>query len=107
MPIKRKIKQYTLDLVSSENGDVHWMYDNENKHAAPTGEYVRYDDYSRNIEHLNSLNAMTKVSHKFDLEKLGTHRDFYSKKWDESKVEIERLKQKITELQMELYGEKP
>lgn len=74
---------------------------------AVDGEFIRYDDHAKSIADRNTLNGMERVNHKYELEKLGSHRDFYSKQWDESKLEVEKLKQKITELQMELYGEKP
>lgn len=39
--------RYTLEMVSSEGGEVHWMHDNGQGLNAPLGEYVLYSDYAR------------------------------------------------------------
>ena len=40
------VKRYTLEMVSSEAGHIHWMHDNEEGVSAPLGEYVLHSDYA-------------------------------------------------------------
>ena len=39
-------KRYTLEMVSSEVGHIHWMHDNEEGLSAPLGDFVRWEDYA-------------------------------------------------------------
>lgn len=39
------VKRYTLEMASSEIGEIQWMHDNNECLSAPLGEYVLHSDY--------------------------------------------------------------